>query len=127
MNDTIRQKSRTLLQQALGDGSQEAHLADNIEQAIYTLHEDNDTDYKDAIRSHVLNLKDSTNPMLKENVLSGVIDPKDFAEMDASRMASMDRRQSDDVMRRNSIYGSMNMEQPQPMKRDLDDPDAYNP
>ncbi|ORX60608.1 hypothetical protein DM01DRAFT_1380900, partial [Hesseltinella vesiculosa] len=125
MNDTVRQKSRQLIQQALGQ-DQEQTLVMNIEQAIFDLHEDNDTGYKDAIRSHVFNLKDPTNPVLRENVLAGTIDATEFAKMDATKMASIDRQQTNDRIRRHSLYDSVNMDHPRPIKRDLDDPDAYN-
>lgn len=78
MSDTIRQKSTELLQHALGENES---LAREIEQAIYDLNPGTDAAYKDAIRSHVFNLKDPSNPSLKEKVLAGTIDPLWFAEM----------------------------------------------
>lgn len=39
-----------------------------------------DSAYKETIRSHILNLKDSRNP-LKHQVLSGEVDPVEFAAM----------------------------------------------
>ncbi|KAI8330879.1 transcription factor S-II, central domain-containing protein [Chlamydoabsidia padenii] len=123
MSDTIRQKSTELLRQAL---SENERLAREIEQAIYDLNPDVDSDYKNSIRSHVFNLKDPSNPALKEKVMSGTIDPLWFAEMDADAMASLDRRQSNEILRRSSIIDSLDTQQAKPMKRDLDDPDGYH-
>jgi hypothetical protein len=79
MSDTIRQKSTELLQHALGENER---LAREIEQAIFDLNpQTDDAAYKNAIRSHVFNLKDPSNPSLKEKVLAGTIDPLWFAEM----------------------------------------------
>ncbi|KAI8097152.1 transcription factor S-II, central domain-containing protein [Halteromyces radiatus] len=126
MSDTkhIREKSTELLQHALNNNEA---LAKDIERAIYNIHSNHmNTDYKNAIRSHVLNLKDTSNPLLKENVLQRVIDPVEFAHMDANAMASLDRRQTNEILRRSSLLDSLDTEQVQPMKRDLDDPDRYN-
>ncbi|ORZ22165.1 transcription factor S-II, central domain-domain-containing protein [Absidia repens] len=123
MSDTVRQKSTELLSQALSNNES---LAKEIEQAIYELNPQVDTAYKDAIRSHVFNLKDTSNPALKEKVLQRSIHPSIFAEMDASDMASLDRRQSNEILRRSSLMDSLDTEHARPMERDLDDPDAYH-
>lgn len=41
-------------------------------------------------------------------------------------MASLDRRQSNEILRRSSLLDSLDTEQAKPMKRDLDDPDGYH-
>ncbi|CAO3610867.1 unnamed protein product [Cunninghamella blakesleeana] len=123
MTETIRGKSTDLLKNALDDNEQ---LAKEIEQAIYDAHSKVDKDYKESIRSHVFNLKDTSNPYLKSKVMQGTIPPKEFAEMDADAMASLDRRQSNEILRRNSLLDSLNMQHATPRYRDLDDPDAYH-
>lgn len=56
-------------------------LAKTIEEAIYEQQDCQvDSAYKETIRSHILNLKDSRNP-LKDQLLSGQVDPVDFAAM----------------------------------------------
>ncbi|KAI8364642.1 transcription factor S-II, central domain-containing protein [Radiomyces spectabilis] len=120
----VRQKSSKLLQEALTGGSdisgESIHkLAEDIEQFIFEEHSDNDEHYKESIRSHVFNLKDDKNP-LRERVLSGELDPREFAHMDTAAMATNERRRSDEQMRRSSIIDSMGIDDLQPRHRDLD-------
>ncbi|CAO3621432.1 unnamed protein product [Cunninghamella echinulata] len=123
MTENIRGKSTDLLKNALDDNDQ---LAKEIEQAIYEKYSNVDKDYKESIRSHIFNLKDTSNPYLKIKVVQGTIPPKEFAEMDSDAMASLDRRQSNEILRRSSLLDSLNMQHAVPRYRDLDDPDAYH-
>ena len=41
-----------------------------------------------ALRSRVFNLRDKKNPALRENVLTGIVQPEKFAVMTADEMAS---------------------------------------
>lgn len=56
-------------------------LASNIEQEIFSQHgQEINNDYKEAVRSHVFNLKDSKNN-LRSRLLNDELQPSTFAEM----------------------------------------------
>lgn len=107
-----RRKSQDLLHKALSSGQDSGEqdlsdLAKTIEEAIYEQQNCQvDSAYKEIIRSHILNLKDSRNP-LKHQVLSGEVDPVEFAAMTATEMATADRRRSNEELRRSSLQASM--------------------
>ncbi|CDH55996.1 predicted protein [Lichtheimia corymbifera JMRC:FSU:9682] len=108
-----RRKSQDLLHKALSSGQDNGgqedltDLAKTIEEAIYEQQDCQvDSAYKETIRSHILNLKDSRNP-LKDQLLSGQVDPVEFAAMTASEMATADRRRSNEELRRSSLQASM--------------------
>lgn len=63
-------------------------LGEQLEEAIYQEFRNTDQQYKNRVRSRVYNLKDSKNPMLRENFLQGNIPPKRLACMTAEEMAS---------------------------------------
>jgi hypothetical protein len=56
-------------------------LANNIEQEIFSQHgQEINNEYKEAVRSHVFNLKDSKNN-LRSRLLNDELQPTAFAEM----------------------------------------------
>ncbi|KAL1927634.1 hypothetical protein VTP01DRAFT_3455 [Rhizomucor pusillus] len=127
--DTIRRKTTELLQEALASGGGETNLndiyalAELIENEIYKSHHQKvDADYKQSVRSHIFNLKDSNNT-IRERVLSGEIEPSAFAVMTAKDMASPERRREDDRLRRNSIIDSMGFDDRHPRVRHPDNLD----
>lgn len=58
-------------------------LADELEDAIFNEFKNTDSKYKNRIRSRIANLKDPKNPSLKNNFLSGAIQPSKLAIMTA--------------------------------------------
>ncbi|KAK7576037.1 hypothetical protein V9T40_012323 [Parthenolecanium corni] len=95
--DSVRLKSRELLANALRQGKTEEdleglaspeELADELEEAIFNEFKNTDSKYKNRVRSRIANLKDPKNPSLKNNFLSGAIQPSKLAIMTADEMAS---------------------------------------
>lgn len=93
-NDPVRLKCRELLFNALKLEDDQSsfmdpfELAASIEDNIFEEFKNTDTKYKNRVRSRVANLKDTKNPDLKANVLSGMIPPERIAKMTAEEMAS---------------------------------------
>ena len=65
-------------------------LGDQLEDAIFNEFNSTNPQYKTRIRSRVYNLKDSKNPELRINVLTGAISAKKLAVMTSEEMASKD-------------------------------------
>ncbi|KAI8581879.1 hypothetical protein K450DRAFT_229673 [Umbelopsis ramanniana AG] len=131
-DNKIRSKSIELLAHALiGQDSGDANVSDksttlasNIEEEIFSQHgQEINNEYKEAVRSHVFNLKDSKNN-LRSRLLNDELQPTAFAEMESNEMAAPERRRSNEKLRRESIRESMAINDLQPMHRDLEDPDA---
>ncbi|XP_014671244.1 PREDICTED: transcription elongation factor A protein 1-like isoform X3 [Priapulus caudatus] len=96
-NDSLRLKCREMITMALKSDPQPesvvyAHedLAAQIEDIIFKEFGNTDMKYKTRVRSRVANLKDPKNPMLKERVLVGMIEPERIAVMSSEEMASDD-------------------------------------
>ncbi|KAG2182294.1 hypothetical protein INT43_007221 [Umbelopsis isabellina] len=130
-DDKIRSKSAELLAHALigNEGDDSAikdkcdRLASEIEEQIFVHHGNEvNVEYKEAIRSHVLNLKDTKNN-LRNRLLNDQLNASTFADMEGQEMAAPERRMSDEKLRRNSIRDSMAVDDLQPMHRDDEDPD----
>jgi transcription elongation factor S-II len=92
--DVVRLKCREMLAVALkvdeypeGCASAE-ELAEELEEAIFAEFKNTDMRYKNRIRSRVSNLKDTKNPGLRMNFISGVIAATKFAKMTPEEMAS---------------------------------------
>lgn len=96
--DAVRLKCIALILAALTsqpvpEGSQEPQkVAEDIEAEIFLEFKNTDMKYKNKIRSRILNLKDSRNPKLRENVLLGLIEAERLAKMTPEEMASDDLR-----------------------------------
>lgn len=96
----VRAKCTELLYEALAAFSTEQPRADlwhrfaqEIEECIFTLHAKNLKKYKTCIRSKIANLKNPRNSHLRENLLSGIMSPRAFAEMTVMDMASKELKQ----------------------------------
>lgn len=63
-------------------------IANRCEDVIFEEFKNTESKYKTRIRSRVINLKDSKNPKLRENVRLGLITPDKLAVMVAEEMAS---------------------------------------
>jgi len=100
-DDKIRSKSVVMLQAAIGgfylpDLVQEANsnhgdkfvenMALDVEKQIFAFYRKNMLSYPRKVRNIILNLKG--NPELRNNLLTGVITPKDLASMSTEEMAS---------------------------------------
>jgi len=92
--DVVRLKCREMLSVALkveeypeGCASAE-ELAEELEEAIFAEFKNTDMRYKNRIRSRVSNLKDTKNPGLRMNFISGVIAATRLAKMTPEEMAS---------------------------------------
>lgn len=96
----MRRKCVDLLYTALTSSSTDQANADlwqnfarEIEEHIFTLYSKNVKKYKTCIRSKVANLKNPRNCHLQQNLLSGTMSPKAFAEMTAMEMANKELKQ----------------------------------
>ncbi|NWX19092.1 TEANC protein, partial [Aegotheles bennettii] len=63
-------------------------ISKEIEEHIFAVHAKNDKKYKNCIRSKISNLKNPKSCHLKDNLFSGSLSPKAFAEMTVMEMAS---------------------------------------
>ena len=97
--DPVRLKCREMLAQALEltesieNGAELCdvlELAGRCEDVIFNEFKNVDLKYKNRVRSRVINLKDSKNPKLRENVRLGLITPDKLATMTAEEMANDD-------------------------------------
>ncbi|XP_077002895.1 transcription elongation factor A N-terminal and central domain-containing protein isoform X2 [Tamandua tetradactyla] len=96
----VRAKCRELLYEALASSSTDPPKADmwqafasEIEEHIFTLYSENLKKYKTCIRSKVSNLKNPRNSHLQQNLLSGTMSSREFAEMTVMDMASKELKQ----------------------------------
>ncbi|KAM7533100.1 hypothetical protein Aperf_G00000127452 [Anoplocephala perfoliata] len=92
--DQIRLKAREMIKKGLDSkvspsGALESDaLATEIEIAIYDTFKNTGSDYKQRVRTRVMNLKDEKNPELHWKVVMGDISPKRLAIMSSDEMAS---------------------------------------
>lgn len=93
--DAVRLKCREMLANALKvDGEppegcpSPEELSEELEECIYAEFKNTDMRYKNRIRSRVANLKDSKNPTLRTNYISGAITAAKLAKMTPEEMAS---------------------------------------
>jgi len=77
-----------------------------LEDEIHNLHKNNQMKYKNQIRSRVFNLKDKKNPMLRGNLLLGIITPQKLACMTSEEMASDEIRKQRDKFVKDGINDS---------------------
>ncbi|XP_024425696.2 transcription elongation factor A N-terminal and central domain-containing protein [Desmodus rotundus] len=96
----LRTKCTELLYEALTSSSTDQpraelwqNFAREIEEHIFTLYSKNLKKYKTCIRSKVANLKNPRNSHLQQNLLSGTMSPRAFAEMTVMEMASKELKQ----------------------------------
>ncbi|XP_023370824.1 transcription elongation factor A N-terminal and central domain-containing protein [Otolemur garnettii] len=69
------------------------NFAREIEEHIFTRYSKNIKKYKTCIRSKVANLKNPRNSHLQQNLLSGALSPREFAEMTVMEMANEELKQ----------------------------------
>lgn len=95
MTDAVRIKCREMLAGSIKiegeypEGCQPPEeLADELEECIYAEFKNTDMRYKNRVRSRVANLKDTKNPTLRTNFISGAITAQQLAKMTPEEMAS---------------------------------------
>lgn len=94
VTDVVRLKCRELLASAIKmddypDGCAPAEeLAEELEDAIFAEFKNTDMRYKNRVRSRVSNLKDTKNPSLRANFVTGVITATQLSKMTPEEMAS---------------------------------------
>lgn len=92
--DVVRLKCREMLAAAIKyedypDGcATPEDLAEELEEAIFAEFKNTDMRYKNRVRSRISNLKDTKNPGLRVNYVSGVIPATKLAKMTPEEMAS---------------------------------------
>ncbi|NXT00961.1 TEANC protein, partial [Jacana jacana] len=96
----LRSKCTDLLYKALSGSAKdekESHqwleLAKEIEEHVFAIHAKSDKKYKNCIRSKISNLKNPKSCHLKDNLFSGMLSPKAFAEMTVMEMANDELKQ----------------------------------
>ncbi|XP_032331675.1 transcription elongation factor A N-terminal and central domain-containing protein isoform X2 [Camelus dromedarius] len=96
----VRAKCTELLYEALARFPADPPRADlwrsfaqEIEEHLFTLYSKNLRKYKACVRSKVANLKNPQNTHLRQNLLSGTMSPREFAEMTIMDMASKELKQ----------------------------------
>lgn len=97
---SVRSKCIELLYKALASSCTDhtkvhfwQNLARQIEEHIFTLHSNDIKKYKNNIRSKVANLNNPRNSHLQQNLLSGTISAREFAEMTVLDMANQELKQ----------------------------------
>lgn len=95
--DEVRMRCRDLLLSAIkGEGELPEgccmencqELATALEDAIFRQYNSTNPKYKNQVRSRVFNLKDKKNPMLRMNLLCGILQPERLAKMTSEEMAN---------------------------------------
>ncbi|NXT54888.1 TEANC protein, partial [Pluvianellus socialis] len=96
----LRCKCMDLLYKALAGSAKDEEetdkwleLSKEIEEHVFALHAKSDKKYKNCIRSKISNLKNPKSCHLKDNLFSGTLSPKAFAEMTVMEMASDELKQ----------------------------------
>lgn len=95
MTDAVRLKCREMLANAIKTDGEPPEgcptpeeLAEELEDCIYMEFKNTDMRYKNRVRSRMANLKDSKNPTLRTNFISGAISAQQLAKMTPEEMAS---------------------------------------
>ncbi|RKO83515.1 transcription factor S-II, central domain-containing protein, partial [Blyttiomyces helicus] len=106
--DKLRERCIGMLYTSLASGTQEdsrkvLSIAEKIENITNDTEGQGSQKYKTRIRSMWLNLKDKTNPFLRQRVLSGSLAVEQFAVMTTEEMASNERRNEADKARKQSM------------------------
>lgn len=95
--DGVRSSCRKLLLNAIkGEGElpegctmeKVEDLATDLEAAIFSQYRQTSPKYKNQVRSRVFNLKDKKNPMLRINILAGILSVERLSKMTSEEMAN---------------------------------------
>lgn len=108
-NDEVRIKCRDMIMRGLSVDITEDQkevceaLSAAIEDAIFKEFNQTNMKYKNRVRSRFSNLKDSKNPELRQNVLSGTITPAKIAKMTPDEMASSEMKKARENFEKQNI------------------------
>lgn len=107
--DVVRLKCREMLAAAIkyedypdGCASPE-DLVEELEEAIFLEFKNTDMRYKNRVRSRISNLKDTKNPGLRVNFVSGVVSANKLARMTPEEMASEEMKKMREKFVKESI------------------------
>ncbi|KAK0200286.1 transcription elongation factor S-II [Desarmillaria ectypa] len=87
--------------------------AQAVEKGVYDLFGAPGTEYRGKIRSLFVNLKDKSNPSLRESVISGDVPAEKLATMTSEEMASEERKATDSKIRDQNLFQSLSAEEQQ--------------
>lgn len=113
LGDKTRDKCMELIYDALAleSGSPSDLIlkrARAVEMAVFAANDHSTSAaYKAKVRSLFVNLKDKTNPGLRESVVSGDLSAEKFANMTSAEMASNERKAEDEKIRADNLFGSL--------------------
>ncbi|KAG7085565.1 hypothetical protein E1B28_003121 [Marasmius oreades] len=110
--DKTRDKCAELIYDALAsDSSSPSDLilqrAKAVEVAVFNTHGGGSADYRAKIRMLFVNLKDKSNPGLREDVVSGEIAADKLATMSSADMASAERKAADEKIKNDNFFASL--------------------
>ncbi|ODQ53791.1 elongation factor TFIIS domain 2-containing protein [Saitoella complicata NRRL Y-17804] len=127
-DESLRQKSVQTLAQAItsnapAPGDDHLRIAQDVEEAIFQAHGSaTGNDYREAVRSRILNLKDPKNPDLASRLTSSAITPQTFATMSIQEMASPALKHEIEEIRDENMRQAVEVEEKQPIQVDEDMP-----
>jgi transcription elongation factor S-II len=82
--------------------------AREVEQATFKqFHPETSEPYKSKIRSLFQNLKNKSNPQLRERVFSGDIKPEEFVVMSSEDLKSEERKKQDEALKKENMDKAM--------------------
>ena len=68
-------------------------LATRLESAVFEQFKQTNSKYKAQVRSRVFNLRDKKNPVLRLNLITGLVTPEKLAKMTSEEMANEEKQQ----------------------------------
>ncbi|KAH7102441.1 transcription elongation factor [Auriculariales sp. MPI-PUGE-AT-0066] len=117
--DKTRDKCVTMVYDALAsDSNAPAELIQKraiaIEKTVLADHQGNSTgNYRSKMRSLYLNLKDKSNPALRQSVVSGDIAIPKLTKMTPQDMASEQRKEADRILQEENLFKSLGAKEPE--------------
>lgn len=87
--------------------------AKDIEAAVFSDIGGTSQPYPTKMRSIFVNLKDKNNPGLRESVASGEISVERLAKMTSEEMASKERRELDEQIKKQNLHNALGAEEPE--------------
>ncbi|KAF8515182.1 transcription elongation factor [Gautieria morchelliformis] len=117
LGDPVRDKCVQMIYDAIAfdSGAPNDQLSSRalaVEETVYAQHHRQTSQpYRTKIRSLYLNLKDKSNPGLRESVVSGDLPASRLCTMTSQDMASEDRKQADKKISEANFYNSLGSEE----------------
>jgi len=113
--DEVRSRCRELLLGAIrgvGDlpegctEDQVEEVATSLEENIFNLYNQTNQKYKNQVRSRIFNLKDKKNPILRMNLLAGILSAEVLSKMTSAEMANDEIKAERDAFVKQGIADS---------------------